>query len=85
MPADERNRAFLTCWTRKEAYLKALGAGLSQPLDAFSVPLGTEESAQPVAIHGNVEEAARWFVQGLVPVPGYVAAVVAEGDGWKCQ
>jgi 4'-phosphopantetheinyl transferase len=85
MPADERNRAFLRCWTRKEAYVKALGAGLTRPLDAFSVPLGPEESAQPMAIQGSSEETSHWFVQGLMPVPGYVAAVVAKGDGWKCQ
>ena len=84
-PADERHSTFLRCWIRKEAYVKALGAGLTWPLDVFSVPLGAEESAQPVTIRGNSKEASRWFVQGFVPVPDYVAAVVAEGDGWKCQ
>lgn len=79
MRAEERHVAFFRCWTRKAAYVEALGAGLTLPLGAFSVPLGPEESAQPMAIQGSSEEASHWFVQGLVPVPGYVAAVVAEG------
>lgn len=46
LPAAQRDAAFLRCWTRKEAYVKALGDGLQIPLQDFAVSLAPEEPAR---------------------------------------
>jgi 4'-phosphopantetheinyl transferase len=80
LPEAERPHAFFRCWTRKEAYIKARGEGLSIPLDSFSVSLGPGEPAELLSVDGP-PEAARWTLIGLEPRPGYAAAVAFEGDG----
>jgi 4'-phosphopantetheinyl transferase len=74
--ADERETAFFTCWTRKEAYLKALGAGLSAPLDGFDVTLGRRRPAALLAIDGDRAAARRWTLLDL-PVGSGLAGAVA--------
>jgi 4'-phosphopantetheinyl transferase len=73
LPADERDRAFFRCWTRKEAYIKAIGDGLSCPLDSFQVTI--EADAQLVHIAGDRAAAAAWTLHDLPLAPGYIAAV----------
>jgi len=76
--------AFYTCWTRKEAYLKARGEGLHFPLGAFEVSVSPEAPAL-LRVEGEPEEAGRWSVRD-VPVPeGYAGAVVVEGREWRLE
>jgi 4'-phosphopantetheinyl transferase len=83
LPADERLAAFFRCWTRKEAYLKAVGAGLLQALDGFQVSLQPEAGPCALNVSGRPEETARWSLRGLDVAQGYVAAVVAERPSWR--
>ncbi len=73
-----QSAAFFNCWTRKEAFIKATGEGLSRPLNQFSMSLIPGDTARLLAIQGQPEELFKWFVQGLDPGPGYTAAVVAQ-------
>ncbi len=82
----ERDAAFFTCWTRKEAYIKALGEGLSMPLDCFDVTLRPGEPARLLATRGNPAETDRWTLHELDPGPGWMGAVAVEGDAsWEMR
>jgi len=74
--------AFYNCWTRKEAYVKARGEGLSLPLDQFDVSLRPGEPARLIATRPNPAEATRWQLSGLDVADGYRAALAIEGQGW---
>jgi 4'-phosphopantetheinyl transferase len=73
-PKEEQREAFFRCWTRKEAFVKAHGEGLSFGLDQFSVSLNPA-AALLLEIGGDTDEAARWQLHHLEPAPGYVGAV----------
>ncbi|HEX4952883.1 MAG TPA: 4'-phosphopantetheinyl transferase superfamily protein [Thermoanaerobaculia bacterium] len=79
LPDADRPIGFFNCWTRKEAYLKAIGDGLSAPLDAFDVTLVPGEPARMIALEGSPERAAAWQLFHLEPATGYLGAVAIEG------
>jgi 4'-phosphopantetheinyl transferase len=83
LPAAAKHEAFFNCWTRKEAYIKAHGEGLSLPLDQFDVSLLPGEPAALLATRNDPWEARRWSLQALSPGSGYVAALAVEGQGWQ--
>lgn len=85
LPADMQTAAFFNCWTRKEAYVKARGEGLSLPLDQFDVSLAPGEPVALVSTAGDSSEAARWSLQALFPGPGYAAALAVEGHFWQLK
>jgi 4'-phosphopantetheinyl transferase len=85
LPPGLRVEAFFNCWTRKEAYIKARGEGLTLPLDQFDVSLAPGEPAALLYTHDDPKEASRWSLQSLAPRPGYIAALAAEGHGWRIQ
>jgi 4'-phosphopantetheinyl transferase len=77
-PAAARPAAFFRAWTLKEAYLKATGAGLSQPLRSFRVRLAP--GAAPALAWGEGDDGApeRWSLASLEVAAGYSAALAAE-------
>jgi 4'-phosphopantetheinyl transferase len=54
LPEVERHRAFLTCWTRKEACLKAIGLGLIVPPECFEVGLESDCRSVEVPVAGRI-------------------------------
>jgi 4'-phosphopantetheinyl transferase len=82
LPTEAQRQAFFRCWTRKEAYIKAQGEGLSMPLDQFDVSLTPGEPAAILGTQRNPSEASRWSLHELAPAPGYVAALAVAGHGW---
>jgi 4'-phosphopantetheinyl transferase len=78
LPFEQRETAFFTCWTRKEAYIKAQGLGLSLPLESFDVSLTPNEPAILRATRPDPQEAARWTLLPLDVDPCYQAAVAVE-------
>jgi 4'-phosphopantetheinyl transferase len=80
LPESERHPAFFRCWTRKEAFIKATGLGLAQPLEAFVVTLAPGEPARFLDIEGDPVQLARWTLLALQPpVAACAGALVVEG------
>lgn len=79
LTGQKRKDAFFTCWTRKEAYLKARGKELTLALHQFAVSLLPGAPAVLTYLQGDPREAARWSLQDLHPGPGYKAALAVEG------
>lgn len=77
LPPETRREAFFACWTRKEAFLKACGGGLSLPLDDFDVSM--EQPARLLGVRGALRVGGPWWMQDCAAGPGYAAAVVGEG------
>jgi 4'-phosphopantetheinyl transferase len=78
--ADRRSLAFLACWTRKEAFVKAIGEGLSHPLDSFDVTIAPEGAARILRVGERTGDRLGWSMEGFQPRPGYIGAVVYSDD-----
>jgi len=85
MSKDQRPEAFFNCWTRKEAFIKAMGMGLSLPLDQFEVTLEPGEPAQILHTSWNEDEASRWSIKSIDAGRGYVAAVAISAHDWLLE
>src|SRR6266404_1611567 len=73
LPSELRVEAFFLCWTSKEAYVKARGAGLQLPLDSFDVAL---VPGHPATLRSDDQE--RWDLRSFAAAPEYVAALAVE-------
>ena len=85
LPKGLQVEAFFRCYTRKEAYLKARGEGLSIPLNQFSVSLAHRAPAALLSSDGDAGEVLNWSLQELAPGPGYMAALAVEGKEWHVK
>lgn len=87
LPPAQRKRAFFACWTRKEAYIKARGEGLSHGLDRFDVTL--DDPARLLATRDDPRNVERWSLHAIAAPPGYQAALCVQGGVdevccWEC-
>jgi 4'-phosphopantetheinyl transferase len=87
IPCHLYAEAFFSCWTKKEAYLKARGNGLAMSLNSFSVPVTTDPADAPVdlCVASSDFPAKRWSLYTLQPAPGYIGALAIEGSGWRLR
>ena len=76
LAVEDQPAAFLRGWTRKEAFIKALGMGLAYPLDGFDVSLGSE-NARILRVGDDPDEASRWSLVDIAA--GDAAAAVVRG------
>jgi 4'-phosphopantetheinyl transferase len=81
IPAAHRADAFFCCWTRKEAYVKAVGAGLSMDLSGFEVSIDPALPARLISIGGSIQAASSWTLWGCEFAPMFRAAVAVNAAG----
>ncbi len=75
LPPSDRARGFYKCWTRKEAYLKARGAGISVPLNSFTVSLREEDPVRLISVSRDLPSEPGWTLEDISCFPDYAAAL----------
>ncbi|PRP92231.1 4'-phosphopantetheinyl transferase psf-1 [Enhygromyxa salina] len=85
LPSTEEPAAFYRAWTRKEAYLKAIGTGLSFSSTAFSISYGRDEPAQLLRTERAGDAAHRWRMADLPCPAGYAAAACWDGEALELR
>jgi 4'-phosphopantetheinyl transferase len=84
LPADRQRDAFLRCWTRKEAYMKARGDGISRPLDDFDVtPMPDASRSRLRSSAADPNEGEAWELADVPAPRGFMAAIAVEGHGFQ--
>ncbi len=85
LPKEIRRTSFFKCWTRKEAFIKAKGGGLSIPLDQFDVTFAPD--AQPALLRTawNPDEPSHWSMYALDPGEHYAAALATQGEALQVK
>jgi 4'-phosphopantetheinyl transferase len=79
VPEELRLTVFFEAWTRKEAFLKALGDGLSRPLQSFDVSLLPGQPARLLSLDGDPAASRAFALRALRPGSGFVGAVAVQG------
>jgi 4'-phosphopantetheinyl transferase len=83
LPSERRHETFFLCWTRKEAYIKATGEGLSLPLRQFDVSIAPHSQNALLATRPDAAESKRWSLRDVAVKAEYVGAVCVSGNDWK--
>ena len=84
-PAAQLIPSFFSCWTAKEAYIKAQGEGLSLPLSGFGVLPRASGSELQLEVYGDAEESRRWSMWQLELGAELRAALAVEGEGCRVR
>jgi 4'-phosphopantetheinyl transferase len=75
LPTDQQLSAFFNCWSRKEAFIKAIGKGIFQPLDEFSVEISNrKEGRLDLEFTDTKFDTGNWKLEALDPEGGYAGA-----------
>jgi 4'-phosphopantetheinyl transferase len=79
-----RIAAFFACWTRKEAFIKAIGGGLSIELKSFQVTVQPDAPARLLRMDGDLDAPHRWYLEDLSE-PGAAAALAVPEPAARVQ
>lgn len=85
LPAAERSLAFWRAWTRKEAYLKGRGVGLSEPLAGVSVTFGPDEPPRLIHADGRPQDPAIWSLHEVRPASDLLGALAVSQPGARLR
>lgn len=85
LPNDKKFEAFFRCWTRKEAYIKATGDGLSLALHQFDVSILAQDTDALIATRPDHTVAALWSLREIPAGVGHVAALCVRGRDWQMK
>jgi 4'-phosphopantetheinyl transferase len=83
LPPLQQLEAFFHGWTRKEAYMKAVGEEISESLHGVEVSLSPGHPTELLSIAGDPSAAAQWTLQTIIPAPGYIAALAIKARNVK--
>lgn len=83
LPVEQHLEGFFLGWSRKEAFIKALGKGLSQDLTSFEVSLIPNMPAKLLSIEGDTQAAQRWLMQNIDAAEDYKAALAIVGENYQ--
>jgi 4'-phosphopantetheinyl transferase len=85
LPSDIQRDAFCQCWTRKEAYMKAHGSGLSHGLDKFEISVSPFEQPRLLEDILYPEEVSRWNLIDFKPSPNYSGALAIDASDFRLK
>jgi 4'-phosphopantetheinyl transferase len=85
LSGSKKQETFFSWWTRKEAFVKATGDGLSYPIDTFDASAVPGKSIELFRILGDAEEASEWSIGDVRPAEEFAGAVAVEGGNWEVQ
>lgn len=78
LTGEAKQQAFFALWTSKEAFIKALGVGLSYSLDKVEITWGLHQSVKLLTLYDATQNVEDWYLASLDPVPNYAAAIVMK-------
>jgi 4'-phosphopantetheinyl transferase len=85
LPQDMKRDAFLNCWTRKEAFIKAIGEGLSWPLDTCDVASVPGKGDASLLRAGGPGEVPAWSLHTFRPAREFVGALAVKCNGFRLR
>ena len=85
LPKSQQTLGFFNCWTRKEAFIKAVGEGLSFPLNQFEVSLEPNKTAKLLATDWDPKAVSKWSMYSISPGADFVGGLVIEGSVEKVK
>jgi 4'-phosphopantetheinyl transferase len=77
---SEKTKAFYNIWTRKEAFIKSVGDGMSMPLKSFCVNINYDGNPEPVVIFDHPTDSGKWITERIKTLAGYIASVAVKSN-----